>query len=162
MRRLVLVLLLAAPLAVPVRAQVRARLDDLRLATAVRIALVDDVRTRALDVDVTARDGDVAVAGDVPPADRRLVAEVAQRVRGVRRLEGLGTLTEPPATPAVTLSDRREAPSRTADGPVYHTVQAGDTLFSLARRYETTVEAILALNNRESTAIQVGRRLRVR
>ena len=30
--------------------------------------------------------------------------------------------------------------------PVIHTIQAGDTLFSLARKYETTVAALLELN----------------
>ena len=53
--------------------QVEARLADLRLATAVRLALVDDARTRALDVRVVARDGGVEVSGDVPPAMRATV-----------------------------------------------------------------------------------------
>ena len=51
MRIALLILLLLAPAA---SAQVSARLADLRLATAVRLALVDDVRTRALDVSVVA------------------------------------------------------------------------------------------------------------
>ena len=49
-----------------------------------------------------------------------------------------------------------------AAGPVYHTVERGDTLFGLARRYDTTVDAILDLNGRESTTIRLGQRLRVR
>lgn len=42
-----------------------------------------------------------------------------------------------------------------------HTVEAGDTLFALARRYETRVQAIVAANNlRDSNAtLRVGLRL---
>lgn len=166
MRSAFLLLLLGLSLALPARAQVAARLDDLRLATAVRIALVDDVRTRPLEVEVNARSGSVEFDGEVPAFARRTVAEVAQRVPGVRRVEGLGTLAEPPAGPTVSVPPARPAaPAATplsAAEPVYHTVQRGDTLFSLARRYETTVEAILALNRQRTAAIQVGQRLRVR
>ena len=158
MRAVALVAFALAPLAAS--AQVSERLADLRLATAVRLALVDDVRTRALDVEARAERGAVTLAGDVSPRDRRTVAEVAGRVPGVRRLDGLGTLAEPAAGPVVTVPDRR-APAEAA-GPVYHTVQRGDTLFALARRYDTTVSALLALNGRQSTGIRVGQRLRVR
>jgi len=171
---LALVLIASAPAS----AQVVARLADLRLATAVRLALVDDVRTRALDLSVAARNGDVEIEGDVAPAARRTVDEVARRVRGVRSVGGVGSLTDVPASPVAVepraperpaSSDRsaevarepeRGSPARS--GPVYHTVQRGDTLFSLARRYDTTVDAILDLNDRRSTDIQVGQRLRVR
>ena len=50
----------------------------------------------------------------------------------------------------------------TEAGPLYHTVERGDTLFGLARRYDTTVETILALSDERSTTIRVGQRLRVR
>lgn len=42
-----------------------------------------------------------------------------------------------------------------------HTVVAGDTLFALARRYESSVQAIVAANNlRDSNAtLQIGQRL---
>ena len=53
-------------------------------------------------------------------------------------------------------------PEPSPSGPLYHTVERGDTLFSLARRYDTTVEAIQALNGRQSEGIRVGQRLRVR
>lgn len=41
----------------------------------------------------------------------------------------------------------------------YHTVQSGDTLFSISRRYGTTVDALQRLNNLSSPAISVGQRL---
>jgi LysM repeat protein len=45
---------------------------------------------------------------------------------------------------------------------LYHTVERGDTLFSLSRRYNTTVEAIKRLNNMTSDALSIGQRLRIR
>ena len=183
MRRAALVLALltasALPLAAAASAQagasVEARLADLRLATAVRLALVDDVRTRALDVRVAARDGGVEIVGSVPAPERRTVDEVARSVRGVRVVGGLGDLTSgdraappvrveplPPAARPARV-DRPEPVRQPTDaGPVYHTVQRGDTLFSLARRYDTTVDAILALNGQRAPDIRVGQRLRVR
>jgi LysM repeat protein len=44
---------------------------------------------------------------------------------------------------------------------IVHTVQAGDTLFSLARRYGTTVEAIMALNRLSNSNIRVGQQLQI-
>jgi LysM repeat protein len=47
-------------------------------------------------------------------------------------------------------------------GQSEHTVQWGDTLFSLARRYGTTVEAIVALNGlADASNIRVGQVLRI-
>lgn len=171
---LALVFCAAAPAA---SAQVSARLADLRLATAVRLALVDDVRTRALDLDVVARNGAVEVDGEIPAQDRRTVGEVARAVTGVRSLGGVGALVEP-AGPVVSVPERptgarpgtperrpeaaQPDAERPASGPVYHTVGRGDTLFSLARRYDTTVEVIRDLNDLRGTDIRAGQRLRVR
>ncbi len=49
-------------------------------------------------------------------------------------------------------------------GPVYPTtyvVQRGDTLSSIARRYDTTVQALMAVNHLQSTNIYVGQRLTI-
>ena len=164
MTRLAVALALAGPLTPTASGQVADRLGDLRLATAVRLALVDDARTRTLDLDVTARDGGVEVSGQVPDADRPTVTAIARTVRGVRAVGGPGAAasgdraaapTPIPARPAASGPDER-------GGLVYHTVERGDTLFGLARRYDTTVEAIQVLNGRESSGIRVGQRLRVR
>ena len=42
---------------------------------------------------------------------------------------------------------------------IVHIVQPGDTLFSLARRYGTTVEAIMALNRLPNSNIRIGQQL---
>ena len=174
-RRLALAALLAL-LAPAANAQVAARIADLRLATAVRLALVADARTRPLDVGVIARDGGVEITGDVPAAQRATVGEVARGVRGVRVVGGLGSVGDVAAPPVRVQPSAESRPSparpeaserpaeaaRPASGAAYHTVEPGDTLFSLARRYETTVEAILGLNDMRAPDIRVGQRLRVR
>ncbi|MEY3052849.1 MAG: hypothetical protein RLY31_2634 [Bacteroidota bacterium] len=45
---------------------------------------------------------------------------------------------------------------------VFHTVAKGDTLFSIARRYGTTVELIVRTNALESTLIRPGQVLRIK
>lgn len=155
--------LLAASLAAPADAQVADRLDDLRLETAVRLALVTDVRTRALDVAADARNGYVTLTGDVPPALRPLAVEVARGVRGVRQLSGLGADDGPAVVPvAVGPPPPRPPRAPTAADRTVHVVEGGDTVFSLARRYGTTVQAILDLNGLDAPDIRVGQRLRVR
>lgn len=46
-------------------------------------------------------------------------------------------------------------------GTIRHVVQAGETLFSLAQRYGTTVEAIMAANRLTTTTIYVGQTLNI-
>lgn len=63
----------------------------------------------------------------------------------------------PAATPAPTAVG---SPTPTAPPqPVIYTVRAGDTLFSIARRYGTSVEAIMAANAMESTNVRAGEQL---
>ncbi|MGV2865051.1 LysM peptidoglycan-binding domain-containing protein, partial [Achromobacter sp. AGC39] len=42
-----------------------------------------------------------------------------------------------------------------------HKVRQGDTLFSLAKQYGTSVDALRALNNLKGSALKVGTALRV-
>lgn len=46
-------------------------------------------------------------------------------------------------------------------GAVYHTVQAGDTLWNIAQRYNTTVDRLKQLNQLADNNIKIGARLRV-
>ncbi|WP_066455121.1 transglycosylase SLT domain-containing protein [Castellaniella caeni] len=74
-----------------------------------------------------------------------------------------------PESPAVRLASRapaaapaRPARPRTAQPSVRtHTIRKGDTLFSLARRYNTSVDALRKLNNLKNTSLSTGQRLRV-
>lgn len=45
----------------------------------------------------------------------------------------------------------------------YHTIKRGDTLFSLSRKYGTTVEDICMLNKiKKSTTLTIGKKLRIK
>ena len=49
----------------------------------------------------------------------------------------------------------------TTDGPVYHNIEAGDTLYSLAKKYGTTIEKICELNSISNNIIlKIGQKLR--
>ena len=61
--------------------------------------------------------------------------------------------------PAVTTT---AAATRTVSGPVTYQVRRGDTLLSIARRFDTTVESLKRINQLSSDRIGVGQRLTVR
>lgn len=137
----------------PAERPLAALMDDLRLETAVRLAMVGDPRTRPLNPEVDAEAGIVTVTlGALSEAVGAAARDVAERVDGVRRVTGL-----PEA------SARQRIPARSAaSATVTHTVRRGETLSSLARRYGTTISAIQRLNELRGTVIRVGQRLRIR
>jgi len=45
--------------------------------------------------------------------------------------------------------------------PVVYTVRPGDTLYLIARRYNTTVDSLMALNNLSSTELRIGQQLTI-
>ncbi|MCB0592571.1 MAG: LysM peptidoglycan-binding domain-containing protein [Phaeodactylibacter sp.] len=76
---------------------------------------------------------------------------------------------QPPVQPVPTVDPQPEPPAvpvepqeTTPPALVYHTVAAGDTLYNISKRYNTTVEAIKRLNNLTSNTINIGQRLRVK
>ncbi len=158
-----------------------ARLADLRQATSVRLALTENAEMRAYNVSVEAAEGIVVLSGLVPTLGTRdrVVAFVnglpnVRVVRSTLRLEGQPDqpLSDPAMSTRIeeeTVVDdvRVEEPVlRSTDaeqtGLQYHTVQRGDTLYGIARRYETSVSAISDLNNLSSTTVRIGQRLRVK
>jgi membrane-bound lytic murein transglycosylase D len=69
-----------------------------------------------------------------------------------------------PAADAVPASAPPRAAARrieTAPEKVFHRVRRGDTLFSIARRYDTTIDELKEWNRLRSNAIQVGQRLTI-
>ncbi|MBV7484279.1 LysM peptidoglycan-binding domain-containing protein [Bordetella sp. BOR01] len=66
-----------------------------------------------------------------------------------------GALESAPSRTAPATRNSRRANVRT------HKVQSGDTLFGLARRYGTSVDALRALNNLKSSNLKIGSQLRV-
>lgn len=74
---------------------------------------------------------------------------------------GHGTMSAPPAPPAAVAPTPDVDPSPTAPADQReHIVQLGDTLFTIAERYNTTVDAIMVQNAlRNRNVISTGQRL---
>lgn len=53
-------------------------------------------------------------------------------------------------------------PQPKEDGPVFHTVDRGDTLWNISQRYQTTVDKVKKLNNLRDNTIRRGMKLRVK
>jgi hypothetical protein len=70
---------------------------------------------------------------------------------------GGGGYTAPPPAP----SYGGGAPAASTGGGSSHTVAKGDTLFSLARRYNTSVSAIKSANGLSSDIIRIGQTLTI-
>ncbi len=66
--------------------------------------------------------------------------------------------TTPPPAPPVT----QPTPAPPSSPAIYHTVQGGETLYAISKKYSITVGQIKALNNLNSNLISVGQKLRVR
>jgi LysM repeat protein len=47
-------------------------------------------------------------------------------------------------------------------GAKYHTVEKGDTLYNISRRYGITVDMLKQLNNMTDNNIKIGQQLRVK
>lgn len=166
--------------AFPAQAQSLAeRLDASRAATQAEIALAEDADLRAFSFDATVRDGVLLLVGRVDtPAQRKRAAEIAAGIEGVASVEnrvavsGSGAVASVPDLPpapepadsaeAETAEEDPEPEPEPAAEPVYHTVQRGDVLGSIARRYGVSVRQIQQLNGLRGTNIRVGQRLRVK
>ena len=70
------------------------------------------------------------------------------------------TYTPPAAAPAPTYNDTYAANTYSGGGG-NHTVQRGDTLYSLSRRYGTSVAAIQSANGLNSDLIRLGQTLTI-
>lgn len=116
------------------------RLADLRLATSVRLALVRDAATRALDVEVTAQGGDVRISPSPTSAVR-----VAQGVSGVRSVNGPSSASDrpsvadaPPAVEPVRSAPRSVTPvAETPRGETPRTETPRASAWGSAPRAET-------------------------
>ena len=60
------------------------------------------------------------------------------------------------------ITDSSEPENTIKDQSVIHRVQAGDTLYSLSKKYNTTVERIQYLNGLTSTTLSVGQELKIK
>ena len=76
--------------------------------------------------------------------------------------EGVEPPAEPTAEPTSTPTPTSRPTSGGQDGVVVHVVQRGETLYSIARKYGTTYQAIVRANNIQNpSVIYVGQRIKV-
>jgi len=67
-----------------------------------------------------------------------------------------------PAAPTSTTTGATTTTGTTTPGAQYYIVQSGDTFGSVAQKYSTTVEELMALNpGVDPTALRIGLRIRV-
>lgn len=93
--------------------------------------------------------------GLIPRLSVALAVLLLAACSGAVRWEEPGTRGTPPATP-------RGGTPRAAERPEWHTVRAGETLFSIASRYGLDVAQLAAWNDLgDGTLIRVGQRLRL-
>jgi membrane-bound lytic murein transglycosylase D len=69
-------------------------------------------------------------------------------------------LASRPVSGTASVPDAVRASSRPAT--TYYRVKRGDTLFSIARLFNTTVDSLKSLNRLRGNALSVGKRLLVR
>jgi len=88
----------------------------------------------------------------------------------IQQAEGSGTLvptaTHTPITPGAPTSTLSVTPGPTPTGtptvqPTEYVVQTGDTLYSLARRFDTSVQVIMQVNGLKSYIIWIGQVLKI-
>lgn len=71
------------------------------------------------------------------------------------------TTTAPRVTTQLVLTGSTPSTTTTTEGQ-YYVIQGGDTLGSIALKYDTTVEELVRLNPEiDPTALEVGQRIRV-
>jgi len=135
------------------------KLDDARLETRVKEALVEDSRLRVFNLVPDAYGSRVTLRGDVNTAGQYSAAEqVARRVSGVDSVTNALTMDGRP----VTEERLSAAESSSSDQAVHHTVRRGETLWSIARQYDTSVRRLRALNALQSGTLRPGQRIRIR
>lgn len=98
-------------------------------------------------------------APNAPESGIRL-ASYSQADRGAED-ESTDRLPSAAKQPPAEASRLRTARLNAQPSARTHTIRKGDTLFSLARRYNTSVDALRKLNNLKGTSLSTGQRLRV-
>lgn len=157
---------------------VSGKISDASLAAKVQLALVDTRDLRAHRFSSEAVAGHVILRGHVDTwAQRERAAAVAARVPGVVSVSNELTSTEEKPTGLAEASglsgDARggggngsfgeaASPGGGAEGPVYHTVMRGESLWTISRRYGVSIDRIRSLNGLTSDTVDPGQRLRVR
>jgi LysM repeat protein len=96
-------------------------------------------------------------AGQLEGAKEKFIVALAINPDGLEAQEGLRQLAGEPTFPTPIPGETATPPAE----PTTYVVQQGDTLYSIARRFGTTVDAIKAANGLTGNTISVGQRLTI-
>lgn len=82
---------------------------------------------------------------------------------GLQAARGIPPLVMPPSPTLPNINDEANPTvmSRSDAPTLIHTVQSGDTLFSIAKRYNVALASVKAENSLESDSLALGQRLRI-
>lgn len=147
--------------------QIEQQLADLKLQAKVQRALGRAGAVRAFSVEVEVDEGEVTLSGNVRTLEQRDAAEaLARDLPGVTRVENTIRVDGRPVLTQGTIpSDPSRTGTRTPAQPAsgqYHTVERGDSLWTIAQQYNTSIAQLKRLNDLRSNTIRQGQRLRVR
>ncbi len=125
-------------------------------------SLADSVRTVNKEISITVSDMGNAYQNINRSANSITVLNGASKTvtpsDSTQDTNGDTTLVSPP-NPQPT----QATPSKTASKTAYHIVKKGDTLYSIARRYHTTVDKLCKLNHiKETSILSLGQKIKLR
>ena len=155
------------------------RIEDTMLATKIKKALAQERSLRGFTVEPAVMRGEVTLLGSVrTQAQRAQAAQLVRRIDGVRDLQNKLTAAEeslpplarqkprpPEKLPSVATASEKQPPEKEAvpaTEAAYHTVQAGESLWVIAQKYDTSIRSVKRLNELRSDHIQPGQALRVK
>ena len=95
-------------------------------------------------------------AADTKPAPRKNPDELDFEITPGNNEQGTGYQKR------TSVSDTEDEPDDNDNRDGYHLVKKGDTLYSISRKYKTTVEKLKRLNNMRGDAINTGEWLKVK
>lgn len=140
-------------------------LNDASVEARIKRALVDERSLRLFDFQPEVVNGHARIQGNVNSLEQYRRAErVTREVEGVEAVTNELTVNGEPVSDDGSTTAKAEASSgsdRKASG-VYYTVKRGDTLWEIAREYETSVRQIRSLNDLHSSSLSPGTRIRIR
>lgn len=129
------------------------------------ISLIERFDLAKYDAEVLGKgkasiDKSVAVKGEMS----EVIATKDMNVRGVVTREPVVVKPAASATPANNSiqNTAQQSAVNSASAEVTHTVAKGDTLYSISKKYSTTVDELIRLNNLEGNAISIGQVLKVK
>lgn len=136
------------------------KIEDTSLETQVQQALVETADLRVFSFQPTVVNGHLILRGDVNTTE-----QYAKAKRVAAAVDGIKTVTNRLTMGGRVVTEERLAAkdeNEGEDGAVYHTVRVGDTLWEIARRYQSSVRQIRDLNDFHTRSLRPGERIRVR